>query len=75
MRGVAGRPGASVVLALAVCGAARADLVYLTDGTVVEGEVTYAGDTVRVRRTSGITVTYPRYRVRKVEKSVSAAGE
>ncbi len=67
--------GACLVVALAVCVAARADLVYLTDGTVVEGEVTYVGNMVKIRKTSGITVTHPKHLVRRVVKSVSAAQE
>jgi hypothetical protein len=63
------------LLALATSVAARADLVYLTDGSVVEGEVTYVGNMVRIRKTSGITVSHPKHMVRKVVKSVSAAEE
>ena len=63
------------LLAVATAVAARADLVYLTDGSVVEGEVTYVGNTVKIRKTSGITVTHPKHMVRKVVKSVSAAEE
>ncbi len=66
---------ALTLLALTFSLAARADLVYLTDGTVVEGEVTYVGNMVKIRKTSGITVTHPRHMVRRVEKSVSAAEE
>lgn len=63
------------LLAVATGVTARADLVYLTDGTVVEGEVTYVGNTVKIRKTSGITVTHPKHMVMKVVQSVSAAEE
>lgn len=63
----------TLVLGLAV--GARPDIVYLTNGQKVEGEVTDLGDSIRVRKTSGITVVYPKSKVLKIERRASAAGE
>jgi len=52
---------------------AAADIVYLDDGTTVEGEVTDLGDRVVVRKTSGISVTYEKWRVKRIERRASAA--
>ena len=54
---------------------AAADIVYLEDGTTVEGEVTDLGDRVVVRKTSGISVTYEKWRVKRIERRASAAGD
>jgi tetratricopeptide (TPR) repeat protein len=63
------------VLVLALAGIAHADIVYLTNGQKVEGEVTDLGDKIRVRKTSGITVVYPKSRVRRIVRQASAAQE
>ena len=63
------------VLVLALAAAAYADIVYLTNGQKIEGEVTDLGDKIRVRKTSGITVVYPKSRVLKIVRRASAAKE
>jgi tetratricopeptide (TPR) repeat protein len=60
---------------LALSASAFADIVYLTNGTKVEGEVTDLGDSIRVRRTSGITVVYPKSMVLRIERRSSDASE
>ncbi|MHC4252060.1 MAG: hypothetical protein ACYS9X_23320, partial [Planctomycetota bacterium] len=62
-------------LVLALAGWARADIVYLTNGQKIEGEVTDLGDSIRVRKTSGITVVYPKSKVLKIVRQASAAEE
>lgn len=70
----------ALALALAALAAlapapAAADIVYLDDGTTVEGEVTDLGDRIVVRKTSGISVSYDKWRVTRIERRASAAEE
>ena len=51
------------------------DVVYLVDGTTVEGEVTRRGGRVIVRMRSGVTVSYSEEEIVKIVSSSSVVGD
>ena len=57
-----------------VAAPSRADILYLTDGRKVEGEIVDQGDRYRVRLPSGITTYYPKHMVIKFERKKSSTG-
>ena len=62
-------------LLLVLAARAHSDIVYLTNGQKIEGEVTDLGDSIRVRKTSGIAVVYPKHKVLKIVRRTSAAAD
>lgn len=62
----------ATALALALCGAARADVVHLTTGRSVSGTIVSEDETQVVIRTPDGRVTFPRAMVRSVERQGEA---
>ena len=58
---------------LALAAGASADVVYLKNGKSIEGQVVVEGDRVTVKIPYG-TVSFPRSKVLRIEKGVSAVG-
>jgi len=75
VRGISRAVVVVCVSILALAGDSGGDDVYLTNGQKVAGEVTDLGDKIRVRKTSGITVVYPKSKVLRIVRRASAAEE